>query len=84
MIKPSIRAVLLGSITMENSVSQDALLVVLNSIISSELKLGGVGVGLIKTRYKLSSLYHIQGVFVSWICKGQTKFQFLHAANNLL
>ncbi len=36
-IEPSIGAVLLGSVAMENTVSQDALLVVLNSIIASEL-----------------------------------------------
>ena len=52
---------------MENTVSQDAFLVVLNSIIASELELGGVGVGLVKTHYELCSFNHIQGALVSWI-----------------
>ena len=63
-IKPSIGAVLLGSVAMENTVSQDALLVVLNAIIASELELGGIGVGLVKTHYKLCCFNHIQGALI--------------------
>ena len=66
-VKPSIGAILLGSIPMENTVSQDAFLVVLNAIIASELELGGVGVGLVKAHYKLCSFNHIQGALISWI-----------------
>ena len=66
-VKPSIGAILLGSIAMENPVSQDTFLVVLNAIIASELELRGVGVGLVKAHYKLCSFNHIQGALVSWI-----------------
>ena len=67
LIKPSITAVLLGSVAVKDTVSQDTLLIVLNGIIASELELGGVRVRLIQTHNNLRSLYHIQGVFVSWI-----------------
>ena len=58
---------------MENTVSQDALLVVLN--VTRGLELGGVGVGLVQTHYNLSSLYHIQGLFVDGLCEDSAKYE---------
>ena len=72
-IEPSVRAVLFGSIAMENTVSQDALLVVLDGVIACELELGCVGVGLVQTHYKLSTFDHVQGLLVSWFYKCPVK-----------
>ena len=65
VIKPSVAAVLEGSVAMENTVSQDGLMVVKRCGIRG-LQLSGAGMALIKTQNKLCPLYHIKRATVDW------------------